>query len=527
MPPSSLETNPTRRSSNPAAAYLRHLQQKQQNQQQQECDHRQTIVSPVVKENKLLLEHSLNSSAIETGSFFSSMSTSNSTTTTATASLSSSSIGSSNPLPYQHQHPQQHHERKKKAKKKKSSRNKESGVAKPPLCSKQTRSVISENSNSTYFSSDSEEEVEADAGTVLSEEFTVGSGSVHSGISNQRPSLPLKSSPRNGSPTQHKRSSTENVSTIEDDHSSAALVIYQPKQASKKASNKTNRSSGAQKNKPYYLKNIPPEDQDELGFLQYSDGEEEEHYLPEISSYAENNIQRDDDDDDDDEVATTNTDDDTLADLDQLIAESSKRWKDTVHSTVQNTVTAKTISAPLSILDSLQTQMSLTHLQSQHHHSPHYPMPHRHHHQQQHPQTGMLVEVADDAVDDDLTVWSGFHSTVHRPDAASVVVHEPSPPPSALNRKSVPGTTKVVSGLTLELQSSMSGVTRRAVFSGTLRSDYNNNARINGTGTLEFVETGDVYHGSIVDSEMHGLGTYTFANGKTLEGSFQRNVFVG
>ena len=143
----------------------------------------------------------------------------------------------------------------------------------------------------------------------------------------------------------------------------------------------------------------------------------------------------------------------------------------------------------------------------------------------------MLVEVADDAVDDDLTVWSGFHSTVHRPDAASVVVHEPSPPPSALHRKSSSGTTKVVSGLKLELQSSLSGVTRRAVFSGTLRAEHsnnnNNNARINGTGTLEFVETGDVYHGSIVDSEMHGLGTYTFANGKTLDGSFQHNVFVG
>jgi hypothetical protein len=139
----------------------------------------------------------------------------------------------------------------------------------------------------------------------------------------------------------------------------------------------------------------------------------------------------------------------------------------------------------------------------------------------------MLVEVAHDAVDDDLTVWSGFHSTVHRPDAASVVVQEPSPPPSAVNRKSA---SKVVSGLTLELQSALSGVTRRAVFSGTLRSSDNNNnntARINGTGTLEFVETGDVYHGSIVDSEMHGLGTYTFANGKTLEGSFQHNVFVG
>jgi hypothetical protein len=284
-----------------------------------------------------------------------------------------------------------------------------------------------------------------------------------------------------------------------------------------------------------------------LQFLQYSDAEEDERLQEVISC--------------DDEAATTTTDDDTLADLDQLIAESSRRWKETVHSTVQNTVTAKTIStlspatgpsmSGLPMMDSLQTQLAQTHIHSHeqnqhqrrnmglmdHHHHHHH---HNPHHQQQHPQTGMLVEVAHDAVDDDLTVWSGFHSTVHRPDAASVV-HEPSPsPPSSMLRKSAAPAQrhKVVSGLSLELQSSLSGVTRRAVFSGTLLVNDNNyqrhhqdqnssNQRINGTGTLQFVDTGDVYHGRIVESEMHGVGTYSFANGKTLQGTFQHNVFVG
>ena len=54
------------------------------------------------------------------------------------------------------------------------------------------------------------------------------------------------------------------------------------------------------------------------------------------------------------------------------------------------------------------------------------------------------------------------------------------------------------------------------------------NQRISGTGTLSncgsMVTCITV---GIVESEMHGVGTYTFANGKTLQGSFEHNVFVG
>ena len=58
------------------------------------------------------------------------------------------------------------------------------------------------------------------------------------------------------------------------------------------------------------------------------------------------------------------------------------------------------------------------------------------------------------------------------------------------------------------------------------------NHSITGTGVLQFFETGDVYRGDVVHSEMHGYGTYTFGGSdkqqvKVLRGRFEHNVFIG
>jgi hypothetical protein len=142
---------------------------------------------------------------------------------------------------------------------------------------------------------------------------------------------------------------------------------------------------------------------------------------------------------------------------------------------------------------------------------------------------------------DDLTVWSGFHSAAapppRRPDAASVADG---------NGPSAPTTSSPIRLATrhVQLSSAITGLTRKAIFTGTLsmgQGQNPNNDLITGSGVLQFTETGDVYRGDLVDSEMHGYGSYTFANAsatgkvsydsgggpKMLRGRFEHNVFVG
>lgn len=169
------------------------------------------------------------------------------------------------------------------------------------------------------------------------------------------------------------------------------------------------------------------------------------------------------------------------------------------------------------------------------------------------------IEVNHDASDpnsshywqDDLTVWSGFNtvtggmdnvSNAHnhewnekvgsgkppltrRPDAAS------NTGASALNGIAV----RVVEEMKVDLSSGMTGVIRKAVYSGTI----NAHTRLpEGQGTFRFLETGDTYQGEVHAGQMHGAGTYTFgrANKKTsskskrpkeLKGTFENNVFIG
>jgi hypothetical protein len=153
---------------------------------------------------------------------------------------------------------------------------------------------------------------------------------------------------------------------------------------------------------------------------------------------------------------------------------------------------------------------------------------------------------------DDLTVWSGFNTVTgttenannqqskltdsedlglkdksdkamakRRPDAESATGA------SALNGIPV----RVVKDREVELSSGMSGVTRKALYSGTI----NAHSRLpEGQGSFTFIKTGDRYYGEVHNGEMHGAGTYTFGRSKSgkskrkeLRGTFEHNVFIG
>jgi len=572
----------------PAAAYLRHLQQKNQNSSSppgktsrtaysSNSDHRQTIVSPVAQERNVF--HPPTTSPV-----FSKKSP-----VTLQPTNSSSNRTSTSPPAATSNKPKKRTSSSRKSGKKSRSHNSSKTLrAKPPLFnSKHPRSVISETTNSTYLSSDSEEE---DA-TVETDSHH--SCSVQSGISIRSGRSGHSSNPEQRSTGSHHPDSTSSSASVD---ASSALVPYQqqPQEQGGPQPHPPQYHHSYQQNhqQSSYLSSshrpvVSTDYEDDLAdAFQYSDGEDD-HVVGGVQALQE--VISDD--------TTTSDDSDTLADLDQLIAESSARWKHTVHSTVQNTVTAKTVGSLVSA--SQQQQLAQQQQQHRRHYSDITASPgellpsllanglhiSNSMEEQQPPQSIQqpllpvqhILEPASshggggEVDDEELTVWSGFHSTVHRPDAASVAPsvdlhpHHHHLPPSNHHHHPSNSTNHnndddvlqqqhrqvvEVSGRTLELQSSVSGVTRRAVFSGTMVMVNNNNGnnhldesssssngddedtttttKITGTGVLQFVETGDVYRGSLVESEMHGRGTYTFAaTGKTLQGVFEHNVYVG
>jgi hypothetical protein len=168
------------------------------------------------------------------------------------------------------------------------------------------------------------------------------------------------------------------------------------------------------------------------------------------------------------------------------------------------------------------------------------------------------IEVNHDASDpnssnywqDDLTVWSGFNTVTGGMDGFSTSNNEAgekggaAKPPltkrpdaasnsgaSALNGVPV----RVVQDMKVDLSSEMTGIIRKAVYSGTI----NAHTRLpEGQGTFRFTETGDTYQGEVLAGQMHGAGTYTFGRSsrktsnkskrpKELKGTFEFNVFIG
>lgn len=168
------------------------------------------------------------------------------------------------------------------------------------------------------------------------------------------------------------------------------------------------------------------------------------------------------------------------------------------------------------------------------------------------------IEVNHDAScwQDDLTVWSGFNTVTGNPDSPVVQGRhtdsfnfdeiEKAPHPKLQRRPDAESATgasalngipvRVVRDMEVKLSSGMTGVTRKALFSGTI----NAHTRLpEGQGTFIFKKTGDTYQGEVHDGKMHGAGTYRFGrakNGKSrnsggrqneLKGTFEHNVFVG
>jgi len=79
--------------------------------------------------------------------------------------------------------------------------------------------------------------------------------------------------------------------------------------------------------------------------------------------------------------------------------------------------------------------------------------------------------------------------------------------------------------------SAANGVVRQALYTGTVQYDNDDTLIVTGTGTLQFVETGDTYTGQVVNGQMHGSGTYLFSKRRRkkkqpLQGIFEQNVFV-
>lgn len=183
---------------------------------------------------------------------------------------------------------------------------------------------------------------------------------------------------------------------------------------------------------------------------------------------------------------------------------------------------------------------------------------------------------------DDLTVWSGFNTVSGGIDAVYQHGHHktetnvdkskkstrtiaPSDAPGKNSKskseitkrpdaESTTGATalhgiptRVVKDMKIELSSGIkSNVIRKALYSGTI----NVHTRLpEGQGVFQFIETGDIYKGEISAGEMHGAGTYIFAQSsnnnkknslssstsknppsrrpKELKGTFEHNVFIG
>lgn len=508
-------------------------------------------------------------------------------------------------------------------------------TTKPPLCSqKHPRSIISEATNSTYLSSDSDEDASTATATVHSD----GTSSFHSGPSTSGGSnrrnrkcrtddYASGSSPRNF-PTDHHHS-------FNADH---ALVPYQPHEpystythdsvadddAYATDNNGSNYYFTEQMQRHHRVRSD--------SHINRQDGHEdtEEFSYSDEEEYYYQQQQRNHQHDDDHSYGENDEDNDALAvDLDQLIEEASARWKVAVNETVQSTTTTAAFAsqqhgfstttpfvspllqrqfcdmsrgtvAPLAVTENhalngnnqiicfpditvsasssssqlIQEQQNeiealRAELQRHQQHLSQPPMtivdPHANdvHHQQQQPHPVHPIQVLtvatdhNSAIEDDLTVWSGFQSMAappvqRRPDAdVGSVTGENDRMRSSQQQSSNKATrlpqpprppSNTTQTIRLELSSIVTGITRSAIFTGTVSSKSlptsdsfttMTNHSITGTGVLQFVETGDVYRGDIVHSEMHGYGTYTFGGSdqqqqvKALRGRFEHNVFIG
>jgi hypothetical protein len=535
------------------------------------------------------------------------------------------------------------------------SRNSKGAGHKPPLGThqKHPRSTLSEATNSTYLSSDSDDASTATATVQSDGTSSFRSGQSTSGGARRRiPKHPNDiasgSSPRathNYPEQRHTFSPNHNALVpYHQDGSDDPYCCYTHDDVFDDDAYGTDNNSGN-----YYFtdpKRYSTQYDSDMNVVRRSERPLRNHENPDEFSYS--------DEDDhyhhhqnrrnqqNQEQDYTDEDTDTLAvDLDQLIEEASARWKLSVNETVQGTVTTTSFvsqqggfsaatpfvspilqrqygdvgiglvvpAPPFSSSDHLPTQyvptldgnqtgtfpdrrVSASSSSSQliqeqqneiealraalqrHQHpvtsGTDVVQDNRHHYSPQ-PQQSVhpiqVLTVATDqhtTVEDDLTVWSGFHSMSaapppiqRRPDsdvssivaetshprpvqqhATSNVSRAPRVPPCQPTRPSlVPPQT-----VQLELSSVVTGVTRSAIFTGTIASNASPtsdafttlcNVSITGTGVLQFLETGDVYRGDVVHSEMHGYGTYTFVGGTSntqqplvLHGRFEHNVFI-
>ena len=590
-------------------AYLQHLQSRKTTSANTGSimtgtDQRQTIASPTAN-GRASSRQSLHVSPVGSGAFRDDDTPRNHV---ASKTLPRSSYGNSASKGTPQGSAQKHKSKGRKSKK----------ATKPPLCS-HTRSIMSEATNSTYLSSDSE-----DASTATATVHSDGTSSFHSGqrsTSGGRRNRKCRtddfssgSSPRNFPADHHTFNSNQ------------ALVPYQPKKAYDSYTHDSVADDDAyatdHNGSNYYFTDQMPRhhghgrnvDTEEFS---YSD-EDEYHY-------------RHPNNEDDHSYGDNEEDNDTLAvDLDQLIEEASARWKVAVNETVQSTTTTATFASqqvglstttpfvspllqrqfsdlsrgvsssmndpfaanrnqqrnsfPEIVVSSSSSSSQLIHEQQneiealraelqRHQHQlsqppvtvvdPHSNQPLYQQEQQQQQQPVHPIQVLTVATDhnatieDDLTVWSGFQSmsapppVQRRPDAdvGSVTGEDNSrsrsshqPALTAANKAIRLPPSSNTQTIRLELSSIVTGIARAAIFTGTVTSKALptsdnfttlSDHSISGTGVLQFVETGDVYRGDIVHSEMHGYGTYTFGaadmqqSGKVLRGRFENNVFIG
>jgi len=93
------------------------------------------------------------------------------------------------------------------------------------------------------------------------------------------------------------------------------------------------------------------------------------------------------------------------------------------------------------------------------------------------------------------------------------------------------GSTRIVRRVPLELKAA-DGSNRKALYTGPVSP----NGSYTGFGYFQFEGTGDVYKGEVLNGQMHGQGTYTYARRsrrsknrqhKVLRGTFENNVFTG
>lgn len=233
----------------------------------------------------------------------------------------------------------------------------------------------------------------------------------------------------------------------------------------------------------------------------------------------------------DDYESDNDEEEDSLAALDRLIGETSKRWEESCQQTHKEFCripncgckTQDIIDRQAAEIEALRAQLEARDQ-------------YRYHPGDDEPRDDFLpveqIEVYHDN-EDHLSVTSGLTHMydLSRVDDASVFqtgskCNEPIHRPDA---DSVTGIQSVQPSRVRDFHVFLlaaDGTTRRALYSGPIVKN-----KPNGCGILKFVESGDVYMGDLVDGAMHGSGTYTFVNSKSkpkvLKGTFENNVFIG